>query len=109
MAAYPKSILTSANKLSQLPPDEAPSGGRRPVERGQVERHQRDHPRKGLARTSKHGRTRLLNFFELRTGRRLVTCRLRLRQVGGDMRAHWGTLLQGYFANGRRCKAPWWS
>ena len=59
--------------------------------------------RKGLARTSKTpGATRLLNFFELRAGRRLVDLPgYGYAKVAGDMRAHWGTLLQGYFAAAR--------
>jgi GTP-binding protein len=55
--------------------------------------------RKGLAKTSKNpGATRLLNFFELRTGRRLVDLPgYGFAKVAGAMRAHWGTLLTGYF------------
>jgi GTP-binding protein len=55
--------------------------------------------RKGLARTSKSpGATRLLNFFELQPGRRLVDLPgYGFAKVAGEMRAHWGTLLTGYF------------
>jgi GTP-binding protein len=55
--------------------------------------------RKGLARTSKSpGATRLLNFFELQPGRRLVDLPgYGFARVAGEMRAHWGTLLTGYF------------
>ena len=101
MAAYPEvRFLTSANKLTQLPPDEGAEvavAGRSNA--GKSSAINAITQRKGLARTSKApGATRLLNFFELRTGRRLVDLPgYGYAKVAGDMRAHWGTLLQGYF------------
>ena len=55
--------------------------------------------RKGLAKTSKTpGATRLINFFELDPGRRLVDLPgYGFAAVPGEMRQHWGTLIQGYF------------
>jgi GTP-binding protein len=59
--------------------------------------------RKGLARTSKTpGATRLINFFELETGRRLVDLPgYGFAAVSGSMREHWGTLIEGYFRRRR--------
>jgi GTP-binding protein len=56
--------------------------------------------RKGLARTSKTpGATRLINFFELDAGRRLVDLPgYGYAKVSGAMREHWGSLLESYFA-----------
>lgn len=102
MAAYPEvRFLTSANKLSQLPPDlgaEVAVAGRSNA--GKSSAINAITQRKGLARTSKApGATRLLNFFELRAGRRLVDLPgYGYAKVGSDMRAHWGTLLTGYFS-----------
>jgi GTP-binding protein len=102
MAAYPQvRFLTSANKLGQLPPDtgvEVAVAGRSNA--GKSSAINAITQRKGLARTSKSpGATRLLNFFELDTGRRLVDLPgYGFAKVSGDMRAHWGTLLTGYFA-----------
>ena len=94
-------FLTSANKLGQLPPDdgaEVAFAGRSNA--GKSSAINAITQRKGLARTSKSpGATRLLNFFELETHRRLVDLPgYGFAKVSGDMRAHWGTLLQGYFA-----------
>jgi GTP-binding protein len=102
MAAYANvRFLTSANKLDQLPPDagaEVACAGRSNA--GKSSALNAITQRKGLARTSKNpGATRLLNFFELEPGRRLVDLPgYGYAKVSGDMRAHWGTLLQGYFA-----------
>jgi GTP-binding protein len=102
MAAYPQvRFLTSANKLGQLPPDtgvEVAVAGRSNA--GKSSAINAITQRKGLARTSKSpGATRLLNFFELETGRRLVDLPgYGFAKVSGDMRAHWGTLLTGYFS-----------
>lgn len=102
MAAYPQvRFLTSANKLGQLPPDtgvEVAVAGRSNA--GKSSAINAITQRKGLARTSKSpGATRLLNFFELDSGRRLVDLPgYGYAKVSGDMRAHWGTLLTGYFA-----------
>jgi GTP-binding protein len=101
MAAYPQvRFLTSANKLGQLPPDtgaEVAVAGRSNA--GKSSAINAITQRKGLARTSKSpGATRLLNFFELDSGRRLVDLPgYGYAKVSGDMRAHWGTLLTGYF------------
>jgi GTP-binding protein len=102
MAAYPEvRFLTSANKLGQLPPDagvEVAVAGRSNA--GKSSAINAITQRKGLARTSKSpGATRLLNFFELQAGRRLVDLPgYGFAKVAGAMRAHWGTLLTGYFA-----------
>ena len=55
--------------------------------------------RKGLARTSKApGATRLINFFELEPGRRLVDLPgYGFAKVPGAMREHWGELISAYF------------
>jgi GTP-binding protein len=102
MAVYTQvRFLTSANKLSQLPPDagaEVAVAGRSNA--GKSSAINAITQRKGLARTSKSpGATRLLNFFELESGRRLVDLPgYGFAKVSGNMREHWGTLLQGYFA-----------
>ena len=102
MAAYPEvRFLTSANKLGQLPPDtgvEVAVAGRSNA--GKSSAINAITQRKGLARTSKSpGATRLLNFFELQSGRRLVDLPgYGFAKVAGSMRAHCGTLLEGYFA-----------
>jgi GTP-binding protein len=102
MAAYPQvRFLTSANKLGQLPSDagvEVAVAGRSNA--GKSSAINAITQRKGLARTSKSpGATRLLNFFELEEGRRLVDLPgYGFAKVAGSMRAHWGSLLEGYFA-----------
>ena len=102
MAAYTHvRFVTSANKLAQLPPDtgaEVAVAGRSNA--GKSSAINAITQRKGLARTSKSpGATRLLNFFELEPQRRLVDLPgYGFAKVSGDMRAHWGELLQGYFA-----------
>jgi GTP-binding protein len=102
MAAYPHvRFVTSANKLAQLPPDtgaEVAVAGRSNA--GKSSAINAITQRKGLARTSKSpGATRLINFFELEPQRRLVDLPgYGFAKVSGDMRAHWGELLQGYFA-----------
>jgi GTP-binding protein len=108
MAAYPQvRFVTSANKLGQLPPDtgvEVAVAGRSNA--GKSSAINAITQRKGLARTSKSpGATRLLNFFELDAGRRLVDLPgYGFAKVSGDMRAHWGTLLTGYFARRQSLK-----
>jgi GTP-binding protein len=102
MAAYTHvRFVTSANKLAQLPPDtgaEVAVAGRSNA--GKSSAINAITQRKGLARTSKSpGATRLINFFELEPQRRLVDLPgYGFAKVSGDMRAHWGELLQGYFA-----------
>src|SRR3954470_7692736 len=75
MAAYQNvRFVTSANKVSQLPPDtgaEVAVAGRSNA--GKSSAINAITQRHGLARTSKTpGRTRLLNFFELGTHQRIV-------------------------------------
>lgn len=55
--------------------------------------------RRQFARTSKTpGRTQLVNFFELRSGQRLVDLPgYGFAKVSDAMRQHWGQLLEGYF------------
>jgi GTP-binding protein len=55
--------------------------------------------RKGLARTSKTpGATRLINFFELAPGRRLVDLPgYGFAAVSGELRSHWADLVGSYF------------
>jgi GTP-binding protein len=102
MAAYQNvRFVTSANKVSQLPPDsgfEVAVAGRSNA--GKSSAINAITQRKGLARTSKTpGATRLINFFELETSRRLVDLPgYGYAKVSGSMRAHWGTLLESYFA-----------
>lgn len=102
MAVYPNvRFLTSANALRQCPPDtgaEIAIAGRSNA--GKSSAINSITQRKGLARTSKSpGATRLLNFFELAPDRRLVDLPgYGFARVSGDMRAHWGSLLEGYFA-----------
>jgi GTP-binding protein len=102
MAAYQNvRFVTSANKVAQLPADsgvEVAVAGRSNA--GKTSAINAITPRKGLARTSKTpGATRLINFFELEAGRRLVDLPgYGYAKVSGSMRAHWGTLLESYFA-----------
>jgi len=62
--------------------------------------------RRQFARTSKTpGRTQLVNFFELRTGQRLVDLPgYGFARVSASMRRHWGRLLQTYFETRRSLK-----
>jgi len=101
MSAYPHvKFLTSANQASQFPPDagvEVAVAGRSNA--GKSSAINAITQRKGLARTSKTpGATRLVNFFELAPARRLVDLPgYGFAAVSGDMRQHWGRLLQSYF------------
>jgi GTP-binding protein len=105
MSAYPHvKFLTSANDLRQLPPDvgaEVAVAGRSNA--GKSSAINAITQRKGLARTSKTpGATRLINFFELEPGRRLVDLPgYGFAAVSGSMREHWGTLIEGYFRRRR--------
>ncbi len=56
--------------------------------------------RRDMARTSKTpGRTQLVNFFELEPGQRLVDLPgYGYAQVPPAMRAHWGRLMEAFFA-----------
>jgi GTP-binding protein len=96
--------MTSAQQAGQFPPDtgaEVAVAGRSNA--GKSSAINAITQRKGLARTSKTpGATRLINFFELTHARRLVDLPgYGFAAVPGDMRRHWGRLLQAYFG-GRR-------
>jgi len=105
MSAYPNvRFLTSANAVEQLPADdgvEIAVAGRSNA--GKSSAINAITQRKGLARTSKTpGATRLINFFELDRGRRLVDLPgYGFAGVSGRMREHWGELIEGYFAKRR--------
>jgi GTP-binding protein len=101
MSAFPDvKFLTSAHLLNQFPPDvgaEVAVAGRSNA--GKSSAINAIVQRKGLAKTSKTpGATRLINFFELDAGRRLVDLPgYGFAAVPGPMRQHWGTLIEGYF------------
>ena len=101
MASYPLvKFVTSADKLGQFPTDagaEVSVAGRSNA--GKSSAINAITRRKGLARTSKTpGATRLINFFELEPGRRLVDLPgYGFAAVSGEMRRHWGQLVSGYF------------
>jgi GTP-binding protein len=101
MSAYPEvKFVTSANHVGQLPPDtgaEVSVSGRSNA--GKSSAINVITGRKGLARTSKApGATRLINFFELEPGRRLVDLPgYGFAKVPGSMREHWGELISAYF------------
>jgi GTP-binding protein len=101
MSAYPAvKFVTSANQVGQLPPDngaEVSVSGRSNA--GKSSAINVITGRKGLARTSKApGATRLINFFELEPGRRLVDLPgYGFAKVPGAMREHWGELISAYF------------
>jgi GTP-binding protein len=102
MTAFPHvRFLTSAHQSRQFPPDvgaEVAVAGRSNA--GKSSAINAIVQRKGLAKTSKTpGATRLINFFELETGRRLVDLPgYGFAAVPGQMRQHWGTLIEGYFS-----------
>jgi len=98
-------FLTSAHQARQFPPDlgaEVAVAGRSNA--GKSSAINAIVQRKGLAKTSKTpGATRLINFFELEAGRRLVDLPgYGFAAVPGQMREHWGTLIEGYFKR-RQC------
>jgi GTP-binding protein len=101
MSAYPEvKFVTSANQVGQLPADtgaEVSVSGRSNA--GKSSAINVITGRKGLARTSKApGATRLINFFELEPGRRLVDLPgYGFAKVPGAMREHWGELISAYF------------
>jgi GTP-binding protein len=101
MSAFPHvRFLTSAHELRQCPPDvgvEVAVAGRSNA--GKSSAINAIVQRKGLAKTSKTpGATRLINFFELEAGRRLVDLPgYGFAAVPGQMRQHWGALIEGYF------------
>jgi GTP-binding protein len=101
MSQYPDAqFLLSADAPAQFPPDtgvEVAVAGRSNAGKSSainvvVNRRQ-------FARTSKTpGRTRLLNFFALREGQRLVDLPgYGFARVSDEQRDHWGDLLQHYF------------
>jgi GTP-binding protein len=106
MSAFPHvRFLTSAHQARQFPPDtgaEVAVAGRSNA--GKSSAINAIVQRKGLAKTSKTpGATRLVNFFELEPGRRLVDLPgYGYAAVPGEMRQHWGALIEGYFGQ-RRC------
>jgi GTP-binding protein len=103
MSAYPNvKFLTSADAVRQFPPDqggEVAIAGRSNA--GKSSALNAVVGRKGLARTSRTpGATRLINFFELTPGRRLVDLPgYGFAAVRGDLRRHWGALVESYFAS----------
>jgi GTP-binding protein len=103
MPAYPRvRFLTSAQQPGQFPADhgaEVAVAGRSNA--GKSSAINAITQRKGLARTSKTpGATRLVNFFELEAGRRLVDLPgYGFAAVPGEMRRHWGRLIEAYFAD----------
>jgi len=101
MSHYPDAqFITSANATKQFVPDtgvEVAVAGRSNAGKSSainviVNRRQ-------FARTSKTpGRTRLVNFFNLRDGQRLVDLPgYGFARVSDAMRDHWGELLSDYF------------
>jgi GTP-binding protein len=101
MSAFPHvRFLTSAHQARQFPPDngaEVAVAGRSNA--GKSSAINAIVQRKGLAKTSKTpGATRLVNFFELESGRRLVDLPgYGYAAVPGAMRQHWGALIEAYF------------
>jgi GTP-binding protein len=105
MSAYPNvKFLLSANAPRQFPPDsgaEVAVAGRSNA--GKSSALNAIAGRKGLARTSKTpGATRLINFFELEPGHRIVDLPgYGFAAVPGEMRRHWGSLIDAYFRSRR--------
>ncbi|MDQ1345881.1 MAG: GTP-binding protein [Pseudomonadota bacterium] len=101
MPAFPQvKFLTSAHQAHQFPPDtgvEVAVAGRSNA--GKSSAINAITQRKGLAKTSKTpGATRLINFFEIDAGRRLVDLPgYGFAAVPGPMRHHWATLVESYF------------
>jgi GTP-binding protein len=108
MSSYPLvKFLTSADAARQFPADsgvEVSVAGRSNA--GKSSAINAITRRKGLARTSKTpGATRLINFFELEPGRRLVDLPgYGFAAVSGEKRRHWGELIAGYFKSRRSLK-----
>ena len=101
MSAYPNvKFMTSADAARQFPPDqgsEVAIAGRSNA--GKSSALNAVVGRKGLARTSRTpGATRLINFFELDPGRRLVDLPgYGFAAVPGELRQHRGDLVDTYF------------
>jgi GTP-binding protein len=108
MSAYPNAkFLTSADAPRQFPPDagiEVAIAGR--SNSGKSSALNALVGRKALARTSRTpGATRLINFFELAPGQRLVDLPgYGYAAVAGEMRRHWGGLIEAYFGTRRSLK-----
>jgi GTP-binding protein len=100
MSAYPNvKFLLSADAARQFPPDhgsEVAIAGRSNA--GKSSALNTLVARKGLARTSRTpGATRLINFFELKPGWRLVDLPgYGFAAVSGELRSHWGRLVEAY-------------
>jgi len=101
MSQYPHaSFILSANAPAQFLPDDGAevafagrsNAGKSSAINGIVNRRQ-------FARTSKTpGRTQLINFFELATGKRLIDLPgYGFARVSDAVRDHWGRLITGYF------------
>jgi GTP-binding protein len=108
MSAYPHAkFLTSADAPRQFPADagvEVAIAGRSNA--GKSSALNALVGRKTLARTSRTpGATRLINFFELAPGQRLVDLPgYGYAAVPGEMRRHWGALIETYFGARRSLK-----
>lgn len=105
MSQYPEArFLTSADAPHQFVPDdgaEVAVAGRSNA--GKSSAINSLVQRRGFARVSKTpGRTRLVNFFALAAGRRLVDLPgYGFARVEASMQAHWGELIQSYFETRR--------
>src|SRR5262245_41466586 len=105
MSAYPHvRFLKSANRREQFVVDsgaEVAVAGRSNA--GKSTAINALTQRKSLAKTSKRpGATRLINFFELAPERRLVDLPgYGYAAVAGEMRRHWGQLVDAYFESRR--------
>jgi GTP-binding protein len=101
MSAYPNAkFLTSADATRQFPSDlgsEVAIAGRSNA--GKSSALNAVLGRKALARTSRTpGATRLINFFELAPGRRIVDLPgYGFAAVAGELRRHWARLVEAYF------------
>ena len=108
MSAYPNvRFLISANRREQFVTDtgaEVAVAGRSNA--GKSTAINALTQRKSLAKTSKRpGATRLINFFELEPDRRLVDLPgYGYAAVTGEMRQHWGQLVEAYFQSRRSLK-----
>jgi len=108
MSAYPNvRFLISANRREQFVTDigaEVAVAGRSNA--GKSTAINALTQRKSLAKTSKRpGATRLINFFELEPDRRLVDLPgYGYAAVTGEMRRHWGQLVEAYFESRRSLK-----
>lgn len=97
-------FLTSAAQLAQLPPPDRPElafAGRSNAGKSSALNKLCDH--RQLARVSKTpGRTQLLNFFELPSGRLVDLPGYGFARAPRNLREGWGELIEGYLAS-REC------